>query len=79
MLFYDWRFDAEGKPRVDECLRKRLGDVGAALDDSTEPNLVHVQGAGVDVGERLALEQVRGVNHVAVPPQPVGKRHHARC
>ena len=62
------RHDPEGEAGVDELRRQPFGGGDAALEQRTEAQLLGVGNAVVELGERLAVVQIGGVDDVTRCP-----------
>ena len=58
---------------IDHLVGQALGGSFTALDDGAEADLLGIADAVVELGERLAVVEVRGVNHVPGSAQLSGE------
>src|SRR5439155_14617473 len=65
---------SERESGIDELVRQAVGCESTALADRVEADLLGVADAVVELGEGLAVVEVRGMNDVSGSPQLVGKR-----
>ena len=65
---------AEREAGIDELVRQAVGGEPTALGDRLEADLLGVADALVEVGEGLAVVEVRGVDDVPGSSQLVGER-----
>jgi hypothetical protein len=66
------------EPGIDDFARQVLRREPAALDDRVEANLLGVADALVELGEELAVVEIRGVNDVAGSAEFIGEREASR-